>query len=139
MSSLTSLSPEKMAEIRHQYFMKSSMLTDNEILHLARKVNQVVNLPFISEEKELIVFCRIVHWVDVKLYSLLPNEYYSLIRNSSDGISEDEADLIVERISPLIAGVVDIPFVPEAIEKRVIALILSLIINAMIKGFKLEN
>ena len=133
------LTPEQMESIRNDYFMKVSMLTDAEILLVANKVNNVVNLPFLNEEKELIIIVRVIHWIDCKLYRLLPNEYYQLIRNSADGISQDEADLIVSRITPLISNLIDIPYIPESLEKRIIALVLSLIVNAMIKGFKLQE
>ena len=77
--------------------------------------------------------------VDRQLYRLLPNEYYELVKDASDGISKEEAVKIEERLTPLINNVVNIPILTEKQEEKLIGLVLSLIINAMIKGFKLEE
>ena len=70
---------------------------------------------------------------------MLPNEYYELVKDTSDGISKEEAVKIEERLTPLINNVVNIPILTEKQEEKLIGLVLSLIINAMIKGFKLEE
>lgn len=115
------------------------MLTNEQVLVLANKVNKKVNIPFLSEDKEFTVFFKIIRWIDKELYKLLPNEYYALIHDSSDGISEDEAENLKSRLVPLINKVIDIPILPEGVEAFVIDLILGLIINAMIIGFSLEE
>ena len=68
-----------------------------------------------------------------------PNEYYELVKDSTDGISKEEAIKIEERLTPLINNVVNIPVLTEKQEKKLISLILGLIINAMVTGFKLEE
>ncbi len=115
------------------------MLTDAEVNALAEKVNAAINLPFLSEAKEYVVFAKIIKWVDRKLYELLPNEYYELVKNTTDGISKEEANQIEERLTPLINTVVNIPVLTEKQEAKLISLILGLIIKAMVKGFKLEE
>lgn len=115
------------------------MLTNEQVMVLANKVNKKVNIPFLSEDKEFTVFFKIIRWIDKELYKLLPNEYYALIHDSSDGISEDEAENLKSRLVPLINKVIDIPILPEGVEAFVIDLILGLIINAMIIGFSLEE
>lgn len=80
-----------------------------------------------------------IRWIDRELYNLLPNEYYSLIHNATDGISEDEAELLIKRVTPLINNVVNIPILTEDMESKVIEIILGLIIKGMIKGLKLED
>ena len=92
---------------------KVEMLTDAEINALAQKVNKVINLQFLAEEKEFIVFGKIIKLVDRKLYHLLPNEYYELVKDSSDGISKEEAAKIEERLTPLINSVVNLPVITE--------------------------
>ncbi|HEY4786352.1 MAG TPA: hypothetical protein VIH57_09900 [Bacteroidales bacterium] len=115
------------------------MLTDAEVNALAQKVNEKINLPFLSEEKELIVFAKIIKWIDRELYKVLPNEYYKLIRDSTDGISPEEAKAIEDRLAALLNKVINIPVLPEKLEEEVIRFVLHLIISAMIKGLKLEE
>ncbi|MCF8359249.1 MAG: hypothetical protein K9H26_10850 [Prolixibacteraceae bacterium] len=113
------------------------MLTNEEIFTVATRLNKVVNLPFLGEEKENIVLVKIVTWIDRALYQLLPNEYYELIHNAADGISPDEATLITERLTGLVNNVLNIPVLTERQERIAIRVVIGLIVNAMVKGFKL--
>ena len=118
---------------------KVEMLTDAEVNALAQKVNMVINLPILNEEKEFVVFVKIIKWIDQKLYEILPNEYYELINDATDGISKDEAVALEQRLTPIINNAIDIPIISERQEEKLISLVLGIIINAMVKGFKLEE
>ncbi len=118
---------------------KVEMLTDAEVNALAQKVNMVINLPILNEEKEFVVFVKIIKWIDQKLYEILPNEYYELINDATDGISKDEAVALEERLTPIINNAIDIPIISERQEEKLISLVLGIIINAMVKGCKLEE
>jgi hypothetical protein len=115
------------------------MLSDAQVNALAQQVNKAVNLPFLREEKELVVFAKVVRLIDQKLYQLLPNEYYELIKDANNGISKEEATVIEQRLTPLINASVNLPILSEKQEEKLIGLILGLIVNAMVKGFKLEE
>jgi len=131
------LSASQMGIILAEFHHQKSMLTDKEIQNIANHLNKTFNIPFINEGKEFVVFCKLVHWVDTFLYSVLPNEFYELIRNCEDGITEDEAYLIIERVTPLINKAINIPILNESAEKAIISVILRIIINALLKGNKL--
>ena len=133
------LTKQQLNQIKKDMDKRVEMLTDAEINAIAQKVNKAINLPFLNEKKEFIVFGKIIKLVDRQLYRLLPNEYYELVKDASDGISKEEAVKIEERLTPLINNVVNIPILTERQEEKLIGLVLSLIINAMIKGFKLEE
>jgi hypothetical protein len=133
------LTKKQLEKIKSDMYEQVEMLTDGEINAIAQKVNKAFNIPFLNEEKEFIVFGKVIKWVDRKLYKLLPNEYYELVKDSSDGISKEEAIKIEERLTPLINNVVNMPILTEKQEEKLIGLILGLIIKAMIKGFKLEE
>ena len=133
------LTKKQLEKIMKDVDEKVEMLTNAEINAIAQKVNKAINLPFLNEEKEFIVFGKLIKLVDRQLYKLLPNEYYELIQDATDGISREEAIKIEERLTPLINNVVNIPILTEKQEEKLIGLVLSLIINAMVKGFKLEE
>lgn len=133
------LTKEQLEQIKVDMNVQEEMLSNEEVNALAQKVNQSINLPFIKEEREFVVFVKLIKWIDRKLYQLLPNEYYKLVKDSTDGISKEEARVIEERVTPIINNVVNIPVLTEKQEAKLISLILGLIINAMLKGFKLEE
>lgn len=133
------LSEEQLRQIREDMFKTEEMLSDAEINALAKKVNKSVDFPFINEEKELVVYTKIIKWIDRQLYKLLPNEYYKLVKSTTDGISQKEANEIENRLTPLINNLVNIPVLTEKQEEKLISLILNIIISAMVKGFKLEE
>lgn len=138
MSEIT-LTKKQLEKIKNDMDKQLEMLTDAEINAIAQKVNKAINLPFLNEEKEFIVFEKIIKWVDRQLYKLLPNEYYELVKDASNGISKGEAIKIEKRVTPLINNVVNIPILTERQEEKLIGLVIGLIINAMINGFKLEE
>lgn len=133
------LTEEQIAKIMQDMGTQTHMLTDEEVNALANKVNKDINLPFLSEEKEGVVFFKIIRWIDRQLYALLPNEYYSMVHDATDGISQEELVRIRQRIVPLINDVVDIPILPEAMEGVLIGIVVDLILSALVKGFKLEQ
>jgi len=136
MSSIT-LTPSQLEQIKTDMSVTVKMLTDEEVMALAKKASEKVKIPFLSDEKEQIVLCKIIHWIDKELYQLLPNEYYALVHDATDGISPDEAKEIKARLVPLINNVIDIPILSEGMEAFLIELVLGLIIDAMVTGFNL--
>jgi hypothetical protein len=138
MSTIT-LTQEQLQQIKSDMFHQSQMLTDAEVSALAEKVNDTFNIPFLGEEKEFIVYYKIIRWIDTQLYNILPNEYYELVHNAHDGISREEANQITDRVSALVNKAIDIPIVPEAVEGLIINMVIGIIIHAMVKGFKLEE
>lgn len=133
------LTQSQINQIKSDMNEQVEMLSNAEVNALAQKVNSAINLPFLNEKKELIVFVKVIKWIDKQLYKFLPNEYYELVKDASDGISKDEAIKIEERLTPLINNVINIPILTEKTEEKLIGLILGFIINAMVKGFKLEE
>lgn len=111
------LTKEQIAKIKQDMSLQTEMLTDEEVNALAAKVNEKFSLPFLSEEKEFVVFAKIVKWVDRQLYALLPNEYYELIHIAHDGLSPEEIVKIRTRITPLVNSLVDIPVLTEGLEE----------------------
>jgi hypothetical protein len=133
------LTKDHLAGISNDMDQQAEMLTDAEINALAQKINKKINLPFLSEEKELVVFAKLIKWIDRELYKILPNEYYSLIHDASDGLSSQEATDLEIRLTPLINNAINIPILSEKLEGKLISLVLSGIMGAMVKGSKLDE
>lgn len=133
------LTKSQLLQVQKDMNENVAMLSDAAVNALAQKANKAINFPFLNEKKEFIVFVKVIKWVDKQLYQLLPNEYYALVKDATDGISKEEAIKIEERVTPLINNVINIPILTEKQEGKLISLLVGLIINAMVKGFKLEE
>lgn len=116
---------------------RTEMLTPDEIAIIATKLNEKVNVPIITERAEYTMLIKIVRDIDRFLYKLLPNEIYGLVRDSADGISEEEAENMSRRLAKLVNKYIDIPYIPEGIEEKIFQLGIGIIVDAMRKNFKL--
>ena len=117
----------------------TQMLTDGQVAALAEKLNNEINFPIIGENLEELLLAKIIRRIDRKVYELLPNEYYSLVKKSSDGISDEDAENIEARMTPLINEKINLPFLSEEMEEKLIGFVLNSLINAMRKTLKLEE
>ncbi len=117
----------------------NQLLKNDEIEAIARKLQQNRNLPFINEEKEFIVFVKIVRSLDQVLYENLPNEIYATIWDSETGIEPHEKNRLVKSLTKFVNNKIDIPYLPEAAEKHLIKGFLHLIVNALLKGNSLRD
>ena len=134
------LTPEQLKKIREDMDKKVSMLSDEEINTLAKKVNAKIDIPiFFKEDKELIIFAKIIRWIDKICYKNLPNEVYELIKSTHDGISKKESEAIRKRLVPIVNNVVNIPILTEKREADLINLILKLLMSALIKGLNIQE
>lgn len=128
------LTQEQLDQIYDDLYYEVELLDEDEVVRIANKLNGKINLPFLDEEKEFRVFVKIIRLLDRALYALLPNEYYELIRDATDGIDDKEAERIKKRVTPLINRRVNIPVLSERKEKVLIELVLDIIIGAMRKN-----
>jgi hypothetical protein len=136
---MTTLSKASIAEIKADMISNGSMLTDEQVNALAQKVNEAINLPLLNENAEFKVFAKIIKLIDSKLYDVLPNEYYELIHDANNGISETEAVVLEERLTKVLNGKINIPFISEQKEGMLLAIVVSQIVRGMVDGFKLQE
>ena len=118
---------------------KAEMLTQKEVEAIATKLNKVINLPILKEEKEQIIFVKIVKQIDMFLYGVLPNEIYELIRVASDGITDKDALIIEENLTKLANDYINLPFLTEPMEETVFRVVIGIIVRAMLKGKSIKG
>lgn len=133
------LTEEQRANIKNGMDNQVEMLTDEEVEALATKLNERIDIPFIKEGTEQIIFVKIVRNFDRLLYANLPNELYGLVKNASDGLSDNDADEMAEVLAKRLNAKFDIPYVPEFVEKEIFELLIDLIVTAMRKKFAIIN
>lgn len=114
-------------------------LTDAEVREIASKLNEHINIPWIGEGREAKILFKIVKKIDQWLYTVLPREYYEILRSLDDGISEEEAEVIKIRLAKLINNYVNIPYLTENMEQKAFEFVLDVIIKALCKDSDLKG
>ena len=117
--------------------MAIERLTDDVIGLIADELNERVNIPFIGEgtEKELLV--KVVKRIDDLLAEELPPELYNMLRDAGDGVTEEEAAELKEKLVTKLNGSLDIPFISEDTEEGIIRDVLDVIVAALVKNASL--
>ena len=113
-------------------------LTEDEVKMLAEKLNNKINIPIIGETGEEKICVKIILKIDNFLYDNLPNEFYDLIRAADKGIDEEEAKMMVTRLTKLANEKINLPFLPEKTEETIFRFIIGLIVKSAKKNTNIE-
>lgn len=116
---------------------KRSKMTQDEIKDLAERLNKKINVPIMKETKEEKILVKIILKIDNFLYDNLPNEFYDLVRSSDQGIDSKEAKRLVRRLTKLANDKIDIPYIPESMEKIAIKFIIGIVVKSARKKLNL--
>ncbi|RIH65075.1 hypothetical protein D1164_10830 [Mariniphaga sediminis] len=118
---------------------KRSKMTQEELKDLAERLNRKINIPLVKETGEEKILIKIILKIDNFLYDSLPNEFYDLVRSTDKGIDEREAKRLVRRLTKLANDKIDIPFLPEAVEKFVIRFVIGMVVKAARKKLDFDK
>ncbi|MCF6323810.1 MAG: hypothetical protein L3J89_05725 [Gammaproteobacteria bacterium] len=136
MSSIT-LTDEQRAQIARDMDTQIEMLSSDEVEMLATKLNEKIDIPYIDDKAEQLILVKIVKKIDRLLYRKLPNEIYGLVKNSRDGISDEDARQLKSVLATRINKEFDIPYIPEWIEQEILEVSIGLIVNGMRKNYSM--
>ena len=131
------LTADQRKQVLHEFDVQIEMLSAEEVEVLASKLNKKIDLPFITEGTEQIIFVKTVKVFDRLLYQNIPNELYGLIKNTSDGISDKDAEELKLVLGSRLSKSLEIPYVPEWVEQQVFEILIGLVVDAMKKGCSL--
>ena len=113
---------------------KVSMLTEEQVEAVATRLNNKINIPFTGEGREQKIARKIVRRVDQFLFNILPDEVYEMVNAAHDGIDKDEAEMIKVRVAKLINKHVNLPFLSEKKEKKILEFVLGMILDGLRQG-----
>jgi hypothetical protein len=114
-------------------------LTEEEVKGLAEKLNRKINIPIIGETGEEKILIKIILKIDNFIYENLPNEFYELARTAENGIDEEEAKMITGRLTKLANEKINLPFLSEKAEEKIIKYVIKLIVKSAIKKHALNE
>jgi hypothetical protein len=138
MTKLADLTTAEFTALLNDFYAKPihrNKLTEEEIIDLAKRLNERIKVPIIDETGEEKILIKVILRIDTFLYDNLPNEFYDLVRSSDKGIDEKEAKRLVRRLTKMANDKIDIPYIPEIAERFAIKFIIGLVIKAARKKF----
>jgi hypothetical protein len=118
---------------------KRNQMTEEEIIDLAKRLNERINVPMVKETNEEKILIKVILKIDTFLYDNLPNEFYDLVRSTDKGIDEKEAKRLVRRLTKMANDKIDIPYLPEFAERFAIKFVIGLIIKAARKNLNFDK
>ena len=142
MRTVAELTTDQFKELMTEFYAvpeKRTKMTTEEIKELATRLNRKINVPIINETKEEKILIKIILKIDNFLYDNLPNEFYDLVRSTDRGIDNREAKRLVRRLTKLANDKIDIPFVPEPMERIAFKFVIGMIVKSAKKHLKLSD
>lgn len=142
MSKLSELTNDDFKLLLDDFFAepaKRNQMTEEEIIDLAKRLNERINVPLVKETNEEKILIKVILKIDTFLYDNMPNEFYDLIRSTNNGIDEKEARRLVRRLTKMANNKIDIPYLPEFAERFAIKFVIGLIIKAARKNLNFEK
>jgi hypothetical protein len=118
------------------------MLNDTQITKIASLLNKLIDIPLLSEEFEQILLQESIRLIDEALTKVLPHQFSDFLNQAARGLNssnQEEFDKFIERLVTSINKHVDLPFLDEKKEQKLIRSILKLIVKAMTKGEDLNS
>lgn len=115
------------------------LLNQQERKQLAQIVNALVDIPLIPEELEQTVFEHAVGAIDVALEDTLPAVLAELIHNAQNGIDKDHAVIFANRLVESINQKIDLPYLSEDQEAKILRIVIDPLVKAMTNGRRLED
>jgi len=115
------------------------MLTPREQTKIANILNVLIDIPLIAEDLELVIIEHAVMMVDEVLEEVLPEAFANLLRNSDVGIDKDQARAFGNRLVETINQRVNLPYLNEVEEGKLLQTIVDPLVKGMIVGKKLDD
>jgi hypothetical protein len=119
--------------------VKQMLMNKEEQKKIARIVNALIDIPLVPEEMEQTVFEHAVGLVDQALEDVLPAAFEELLRNAEKGIDKDHARQFGNRLVEAVNQKVNLPYLNEEQEFRLLQTVIDPLVKAMISGKKLDD
>lgn len=115
------------------------MLIVEEQKRIATLINAIIDIPLVSEELEQTIFEHAVAIIDAALDDILPEVFAGLLRDNAKGIDKDHARDFSQRLAEAVNKRVNLPYLNEEQEGRLIQTVVDPIVKAMIDGRRLDD
>lgn len=128
------LTPAQWNEIEAACAGKPAWMTREELASIGNEIARTVRIPYLGGGEEAMCLARCVRAVDAALCELLPPEVRALAHDPAQGMSEDQANVLRDRLAPLLAERVRLPVLPARDEEQLQRTTLEIVARALRKG-----
>lgn len=115
------------------------LLNQEERKKMAKIVNALVDIPLVPEDLEQTIFEHAVGAIDVALEDTLPSVFAELLHNTQNGIDKDHAVVFADRLVESVNQKIDLPYLTEDQEAKILRIVIDPLVKAMINGRRLED
>ncbi|HEX9925823.1 MAG TPA: hypothetical protein VGD99_24420 [Anaerolineae bacterium] len=115
------------------------LLNQTERKKMAKLVNAMLDIPLVPEDLEQTIFEHAVGVIDQALEDTLPAVLAELIHNSQNGIDKDHAVVFADRLVESINRKIDLPYLDEDQEAKLLRVVIDPLVKAMTNGRRLED
>jgi hypothetical protein len=115
------------------------LMSSEEQKKIAKIVNALIDIPLVSEDLEDVIFLHAVGIIDKALEDVLPAAFGELLRNPEKGIDKDHARQFGDRLVVAVNNKVNLPYLNEEQEQRLLQTVIDPLVKAMISGKKLDD
>ncbi len=115
------------------------LMNAEEQKRIAKIVNALIDIPLVSEELEQTIFEHAVGMVDRALEDVLPAAFGELLRNAEKGIDKDHARQFSTRLVDAVNKRVDLPYLNEEQEQRLLQTVIDPLVKGMLTGKTLDD
>ena len=110
-----------------------AVISPNTRKAIAAYIDERVNIPVLGDAKERDAFEWVVDKICDLVEGMLPDSVMRLV-NGNSGIVADLADDLIENIVRKITKRIDLPFLNDKQEERLIRKVVELIVRALLPG-----
>lgn len=115
------------------------LMSQEEQQRIAKIVNALIDIPLVGEELEQTIFEHAVGIVDRTLEDVLPVAFGELMRNADKGIDKDHARKFSERLVEAVNMRIDLPYLDEDQEYRLLQTVIDPLVKGMLTGKTLDD
>ncbi len=115
------------------------LLNQSERKKIAKLVNAMLDIPLVPENLEQTIFEHAVGMVDVALEDTLPAVFAELLHNTQNGIDKDHATVFADRLVVSINQKIDLPYLDENQEAKLLRIVIDPLVKAMTNGRRLDD
>lgn len=115
------------------------LLNQSERKKVAKLVNAMLDIPLVPEDLEQTIFEHAVGVIDQALEDTLPAALAELIHNSQNGIDKDHAMVFADRLVESINQKIDLPYLDEDQEAKLLRIVIDPLVKAMTNGRRLDD
>lgn len=120
-------------------FKETFFLSEDLQDKLAKRLNALINLPFLSEKREGQIILKIVQSLDRNTFKFIPKEILAAALNRDQGVPGEFLDALRENLPDMLARLLPFPFLPPFIKSGLIARFVGILLDALKPGNSLQD